>query len=383
MEIDLAEIRKKAEPAGKKSSVTAPGGLLELLNRDISLGSSFKDEKKEKLYADLELLLNAGLDLSMIFELLIAECKGKKEKEIYMAVHRDLVKGKSFSASLQEKKEFTQYEYISVRMGEESGKLALVCRELARFFSSKVKQRRQIRSALIYPCLVLGTAVLVLTFMLNYVVPMFVQIFNQNKVELPAITRLIIRISDNFSFFLYGSLLCVSAFLILRWWQRKKSWYRNLGAQLLLRTPFFGPLYHNIFLARLCNSMQLMLSSKALLTEALELVRQMAGFYPFEASLETVGKEIMKGKSFHQSLAQFSVYPGRMVSLIKVGEEVNQLEKVFGKLGAQFAEEAELKTKSLNSVLEPLLILFIGAIVGFILVAMYVPMFQLGNAIGT
>ena len=381
MEINLAEIRKRNTAA--KTAEKQPGGILDLLNKDISLGgNSFKDEKKEKLYADLELLLNAGLDLSVIFEILIAECKGKKEKEIYEKIRSGLVKGKSFSACLEENKEFTKYEYISVRMGEESGKLSLVCKELARYFSSKVKQRKQIKSALIYPCLVLGTAILVLTFMLKYVVPMFVQIFNQNKVELPAITQIIIRISENFSYFLYGGFFIISFFIFIRVWQGKKNWYRSLSARILLKLPFFGTLYHSIYLARLCNSLQLMLSSKALLTEAIDMVRQMVGFYPFETSLEITNKEIMKGKSLNQSLSQFSVYPGRMVSLIKVGEEVNQLETVFGKLGQQFAEDAELKTKSLNSILEPMLILFIGAIVGIILVAMYVPMFQIGNAIG-
>jgi type IV pilus assembly protein PilC len=382
MEIRLDNIRTATKPKSKVGTEKV-SALKSLLDKEISFGSSgFNDQKKEKLYSDLELLLNAGLDLSIIFDLLIGECKNQKEKAIYESIKKDLVKGKSLSASLQEKKHFTKYEYISIRMGEESGKLNLVCKELSRYFSGKIRQRKQIKGALVYPSLVLGTALLVLTFMLKYVVPMFVQIFNQNKVELPAITRIIIRISENFSVFLYGGFFIIAFFISLRMWQGKKDWYRNLAAKILLKTPFFGPLYHNIYLARLCYSMQLLLSSKALLTDAIDLVTQMVGFYPFEQSLKKIKSEIVKGKSLNQSLAQFDVYPGRMVSLLKVGEEVNQLENVFGKLGAQFADEAELKTKSLNSILEPVLILFIGAVVGFILIAMYVPMFQIGNAIG-
>jgi type IV pilus assembly protein PilC len=383
MEIRLDDIRTGAKVIATKQDTAKVSGLKSVLDKEISFGNNgFNDQKKEKLYSDLELLLNAGLDLSIIFDLLIGECKSQKEKAIYESIKKDLVKGKSFSASLQEKKHFTKYEYISIRMGEESGKLNLVCKELSRYFSGKIRQRKQIKGALVYPSLVLGTALLVLTFMLKYVVPMFVQIFNQNKVELPAITRIIIRISENFSVFLYGGFFIIAFFIGLRMWQGKKDWYRNLAARILLKTPFFGPLYHNIYLARLCYSMQLLLSSKALLTDAIDLVTQMVGFYPFEQSLKKIKSEIVKGKSLNQSLAQFDVYPGRMVSLLKVGEEVNQLENVFGKLGAQFADEAELKTKSLNSILEPVLILFIGAVVGFILIAMYVPMFQIGNAIG-
>jgi type IV pilus assembly protein PilC len=383
MQIRLDEIKRSGRANTRPQEKVESSGVQSLLNKDISLGgNSFNDTKKEKLYSDIELLLNAGLDLSVIFDLLIDECKNKKEKEIYESVKKDLVKGKSFSTSLQDKKHFTKYEYISIRMGEESGKLNLVCKELARYFSGKIRQKKQIKGALVYPSLVMGTALLVLTFMLKYVVPMFVQIFNQNKVQLPAITRVIIKISENFSVVLYAAFFIIAAFIAIRLWQGKKDWYRNLAAKLLLKTPFFGPLYHSIYLARLCYSMQLLLSSKAMLTDAIDLVTQMVGFFPFEESLKKIRSEIVKGKSLHHSISQFNVYPGRMVSLLKVGEEVNQLENVFGKLGAQFADEAELKTKSLNSVLEPVLILFIGAIVGFILIAMYVPMFQIGNAIG-
>ncbi|MBC7864664.1 MAG: type II secretion system F family protein [Bacteroidia bacterium] len=383
MEIRLDEIKRTARVNAVAQEKTESSGILSLLNKDISFGgNSFNEQKKEKLYSDIELLLNAGLDLSVIFDLLIDECKNKKEKEIYESVKKDLVKGKSFSNSLQDKKHFSKYEYISIRMGEESGKLNLVCKELARYFSGKIRQKKQIKGALVYPSLVMGTALLVLTFMLKYVVPMFVQIFNQNKVELPYITKVIIKISENFSVVLYSAFFIIVAFTAIRLWQGKKDWYRKLAAKLLLKTPFFGPLYHRIYLARLCYSMQLLLSSKAMLTDAIDLVTQMVGFFPFEESLKKIRSEIVKGKSFHQSISQFNVYPGRMVSLLKVGEEVNQLENVFGKLGAQFADEAELKTKSLNSVLEPVLILFIGAVVGFILIAMYIPMFKIGDAIG-
>jgi len=147
-----------------------------------------------------------------------------------------------------------------------------------------------------------------------------------------------------------------------------------------LKIPVAGSLVQKIYLARFCNSMRLLINAHLPLLRAIALCRQMIGYYPIESSLQLVEDDIMKGKSLHQSLQQFSVYPSKMIQLIKVGEETNQLDYFFAKISEQYIEEVEYKTSTLSSVMEPLIIIFLGLIVGVILISMYLPLFQMSKS---
>jgi type IV pilus assembly protein PilC len=123
-----------------------------------------------------------------------------------------------------------------------------------------------------------------------------------------------------------------------------------------------------------------MIFHRLCLFRAITLRRQMIGYYPIESSLQKVEDDIMKGQSLHQSLQQFSVYPSKIIQLIKVGEETNQMDYFFAKISEQYIEEVEYKTSTLSSMMEPLIIIFLGLIVGVILIAMYLPLFQMSNS---
>jgi type IV pilus assembly protein PilC len=126
--------------------------------------------------------------------------------------------------------------------------------------------------------------------------------------------------------------------------------------------------------------MRLLISARLPLLRAIALIRQMIDFYPIESSLQQVEDDIMKGKTLHQSLEQFKIYPSKMIQLVKVGEETNQLDYFFGKISEQYVEEVEYKTTALSSAMEPLIIIFLGLVVGVILISMYLPLFQMSNS---
>ena len=126
--------------------------------------------------------------------------------------------------------------------------------------------------------------------------------------------------------------------------------------------------------------MRLLISAKLPLLRAIALIRQMIGYYPIESTLQKVEADIMNGKTLHQSLQQFSVYPKKLIQLVKVGEETNQLDYFFGKISEQYVEEVEYKTSTLSSMMEPLIIIFLGLVVGLILISMYLPLFQMSNS---
>jgi type IV pilus assembly protein PilC len=161
---------------------------------------------------------------------------------------------------------------------------------------------------------------------------------------------------------------------------RKTERFRQLSSRFVMRIPVAGNLVQKIYLARFCNSMRLLINAKLPLLRAIALSRQMISYYPIESSLEVVENDIMRGKPLHQSLEQFKVYPSKLIQLIKVGEETNQLDYFFGRISDQYVEEVEYKTSTLSSIMEPLIIVFLGLVVGVILISMYLPLFQMSNS---
>ena len=252
--------------------------------------------------------------------------------------------------------------------------------DLAKFYQNKIKQRRKIVSALTYPCVVLTTSLGAVFFMLRFVVPMFGDVFRRFGGKLPWITEKIIGVSetmqDNF-WRVMVLLLLIVAFILFT---RKTEKFREVFSRLVLRIPVIGNLVQKIYLARFCNSMRLLINAKLPLLRAIALIKQMIRYYPIESSLQKVEDDIMRGKSLHESMQQFKVYPSKMIQLVKVGEETNQLDYFFGKISEQYIEEVEYKTSTLSSMMEPLIIIFLGLIVGVILISMYLPLFQMSNS---
>lgn len=377
--IDLSRYEKKkvTKPSEKKEGT----GLLALLNKDISFGSKeLSDKKKEYLYMELSSLLQAGINLKSSFELITTDQEKEKDKVLFQTIQDTVLNGTTFSLALQQTGKFSLYEVYSLQIGEETGKLVEVLQDLAKFYQNKIKQRRKITSALTYPCVVLSTSLGAVFFMLKFVVPMFGDVFKRFGGHLPWITEKIIGVSQALenNFFRFVILLLVIAAFIF--FTRKTEQFRKIASKTILRIPMVGNLIQKIYLARFCNSMRLLINARLPLLRAIALSRQMIGYYPIESSLQKVEDDIMKGKSLHQSLQQFSVYPSKMIQLVKVGEETNQLDYFFAKISEQYIEEVEYKTSTLSSMMEPLIIIFLGLIVGIILIAMYLPLFQMSNS---
>ncbi|WP_259071773.1 type II secretion system F family protein [Mucilaginibacter sp. X4EP1] len=378
--IDLSRYEKKKVVKPSKNT-DGEGGLLALLNRDISFGSKeLNDKKKEHLYLELSSLLEAGINLKSSFELITADQENQKDKQLYQTMQDAVIGGTTFSQALQQTGKFSLYEVYSLQIGEETGKLIEVLQDLAKFYENKIKQRRKITSALTYPCVVLTSSLGAVFFMLKFVVPMFGDVFKRFGGQLPWLTEKIIGVSqameNNFWRFVLFTILTISFILFTR----KTEKFRKIFSGLVLRTPLIGNLVQKIYLARFCNSMRLLINAKLPLLRAIALIRQMIRYYPIESSLQKVEDDIMKGKSLHESMQQFKVYPSKMIQLVKVGEETNQLDYFFGKISEQYISEVEYKTTTLSSVMEPLIIIFLGFIVGAILIAMYLPLFQMSNS---
>lgn len=375
MGFDLNKIEKSRKPEDV--------GGLSFLNKEISLTFRyrFSNKKKESLYTELGILLTAGLQLKEALQLVMQSYKSSKDRLLIEKVLERLVEGNSFDEALATSHFFTKYEYLSIQMGEETGKLPLVIKELSLFFKRKNKQRRIIMNALSYPIVVLFTSFLAIAFMLRYVIPMFADIFRQNKVELPMLTKFIIFISEGIgNYYLYFFLFAVALVFFYRH-IKKEEWFRKRVSFIVLKIPFWGDLIYKVRMAQFSQSIALLYASNIPLLESISLTRKMIAFYPLEQALLKVREDLLQGQPFHESLNKYSIFDKRMVALVKVAEETNANTLVFQKLTEQYAEGIEHKTQMISSVIEPVIILFLGGIVAVILIAMYLPIFSLSSAI--
>jgi type IV pilus assembly protein PilC len=379
--IDLSRYDRKKNVKPLPSARKENGGLLDLLGREISFGSiELPDKKKEYLYLELSALLLAGINLKSALELMSADQQKENDQKLYAAIQSAVLGGDSFSAALKKTDKFSLYEVFSLQIGEESGKLVEVLQDLAKYYKSKIMQRRKIISALTYPLIVLSTSLGAVFFMLKFVVPMFADVFKRFGGKLPWITEKIMGISLGLERYFWIMLLLVLTSAAAVYSIRKTQRYRAFISQVVLRIPVAGDMVQKIYLARFCNSMRLLISAKLPLLQAIALIRQMISYYPLESSLQKVEKDIMSGRSLHESLQQFPIYPPKMIQLIKIGEETNQMDTFFARIADQYVEEIEYKSATLSSVMEPLIIIFLGLIVGTILISMYLPLMQMSNS---
>ncbi|OXB15790.1 type II secretion system F family protein [Flavobacterium reichenbachii] len=367
---------KTVQPKGSNS-------IESLLKKEITFfGESFNNKKKQAFYLELAVLLKAGVSFKEGLSLIIESLKKSADKDLIQTILNDVVNGKPFSEAMRVSKSFTEYEYYSIQIGEETGTTAQVCKELGHFFERKNEQKRIITAALTYPSIVLSTAVLVVIFMLSYVVPMFQDIFKQNNMELPILTQFIVKLSVwTKSYGLYFLLVTMSFIFSTQFFKDNVSYKRALH-YFLVKIPILGPFMVKVYLAQFTQAVTLLTTAKVPLLNSIQMVKKMIQFVPLQEALEQVENSIMKGNSLSSSLKNTPLFDNRIISLVKVAEETNQTEYVFKQLSEQYNQEVVQQSKVMTTVLEPFIILFVGVLVAILLVAMYLPMFQLSSAIG-
>jgi len=353
------------------------------LEREISIfKTTFSNKIKEDFYSELSVLLEAGITLKDALGLIQKALKKKSHQDKIKNISKAIVSGLSLSDAIKTQKDFTDYEYYSLNIGEETGTLKKVSKQLSAFYARKNKQRRNLISALTYPIIILITALLVIIFMLRYVVPMFQNIFKQQQVELPAITQFIIFLSNFLKNYFWFIALLVILFVFLRTFLNKKKWYRKTMDVFILKIPFIGNFVKLVYLSQFLQSVSLLTASKVPLIDSIKLVKKMIDFYPLQVALESVESNILRGKSLSESLKQSKLFDFKLIALVEVAEETNRNEFIFNRLTQQYNEQVEQQSKLLSTLIEPIIILIVGILVGLILIAMYLPMFKLSSVLG-
>lgn len=354
-----------------------------LLKKEITLfGNSFSSKKKYEFYNELGVLLQAGITIKDTLQLIKENQKKANHKVIIEEILNKVINGIPLSDAIFASKQFTEYEYYSVKIGEETGTLAKVCKSLAIFFERKNEQKRIIISALTYPAIVLSTAILVVIFMLSYVVPMFQDIFNQNKIELPYLTQIIIGFSNAIKNYGGYLIIVIIALITMSKVMLKNGRVKEIFHNILLKTPIVGKFIAKIYLAQFTQAISLLTNAKIPMLNSIQLVKNMIEFMPLKKSLQMVEESILKGNLLSKSLVGNAMFDDRIISLVKVAEETNQTEFVFNQLNEQYNNEVVQQSKLVATIIEPVIIIVVGLIVGILLVALYLPMFKLSSVIG-
>ncbi len=349
--------------------------------RSKSIFNRFPDKQKEEFYREFSTLIKSGVDFNQALTILTNQQKSKFIRSIYRDINNQVVKGKTLHETIRNYSFFSPYEYYSVKIGEETKRLPEIFDQLQKYFTRKIKMKRQIVSVLAYPVFVLLITFAVLYFMLSYVVPMFASVFQQFGKELPEITKFVVKLSNNFSAIVMGVFIIFLSLFIMHQLFKNNERFKDVKSSIVIKIPFFGSLIKKIYLARYCQSLSLLLYAKTPLITALGLTEKMISFHPLKKAIQASKKEVLKGGALSDSLKKHTIFTPKIVSLTSIGEQINELDKMYDGLANQYNEEIDHSTKIIGTILEPLMIIIIGGIVGFIMVAMYSPLFDLSKII--
>lgn len=337
---------------------------------------------KLDFYNGLSAMLEAGLDLRKALEIIRKEYPAGKERTLFSGIETHVLAGSALSDAMNRQGKYPPFEYYTLQIGEETGQLASALSRLAEYTQGRIDQKRQVISVAAYPAVIISAAMAAVFFMVKFMVPMFADVFSRFGGELPALTEWIIKLSRHVSGIIFFGLIALSAIALIAASQRKHAGFRKVTSALVLRIPLAGTIVRLIYLERFCGSMHLLVSARVPLLRALTLVEKMIRYHPVENALHHVQPAIVNGVPFHAALEKFRFFDAKILALIKVGEETNRLDRVFEHLSRQYRADIRHRTSLIGILLEPAIIIILGVIVGIILAAMYLPLFQLGIRLG-
>ena len=305
-------------------------------------------------------------------------------KSVIAGMVSEIQHGSSFSRALSLHPEvFDNLFVVTTEVGQESGRLADVLSDLADHLEAMQRLKRKVMQALVYPLLVLAVACASVLFLFVFIVPAFAEMFRTFQVELPIGTQIVLALSEwIIAFGHYAIAALVIGGLILRSAPARSVARKGAGA-LAAKLPFVGQIISKNMIARTCRTIGTLLRARVPLLEALTVAQRMASDRALKEEIERVLERVRHGSALAEPMFDSRLFPPMVAQMIAVGEEGSELDTMLLTVADQFQKELDAKIEILSSVIEPVLILLLGLIVGAILVSMYLPMFELVNVIGT
>lgn len=324
-------------------------------------------------------MIGSGLSLLRTLNILAEQAENKTLATTISSVRDDVERGSSLSASMSKHpKVFSELYVAMVRAGETGGQLDTVLNRVADNFEADYKLRQKVKSAMTYPVVVAGIAVLLVTIMLLFVVPTFANMFTGLGGTLPLPTQILLNLSRAAKWLV--PLLLVLAIVGRIGYKRGRASsadFRHATDKMKLKVPIFGDLFQKVALSRFARTLGLLLRAGVPVLQALDIVSQTTGNEVLARASQDVKESVRSGETMAGPLARHGVFPPMVVQMISVGEDTGALDAMLDKVSDFYDQEVESTTESLTSLIEPLMIAVLGGIVGSMIIALYMPMFAI------
>ncbi len=351
--------------------------------KDFSIGEEkVKSEDLVIFTRQLSTMIDAGIPILQSLEALEEQVTQKYFKSVISAVREDVSVGNSLSASFSKHTKVFDSLFISmVKAGETGGALSALLDRIAGYMEKSLKLRNKVKSAMVYPAVVITMAILITVLLLVKVVPTFKGIYDSLGKELPGMTQVLIFISDNLkASFLWLVLAGIAGFVFFVNYKRTKAGSLQID-RLSLKLPVFGSLIRKVALSRFSRTLATLIQSGVPILTALDIVGKSSGNRVIELTVEDAAKHIQEGESISEPLIQSGVFPQMVTRMISVGEKTGKLDTMLTKIAEFYEDQVDTAVAGLTSMIEPLIIGFLGIVVGFIVIALFLPIISLTSAI--
>ena len=330
------------------------------------------------------LLLNAGLTLAEAIDTIEEQTQNSSFRNILHKVKIDIQGGETLTQAMKKHpRAFSPFFVSMVQAGEIGGALDAILERVAVFYENELALKHKVKSAMVYPTVVLTFATAISLFMLMYIVPQFAAFYSElseGETQLPALTRRMLRLSEWLVNNWYY-LLLIPVGIMLFWKFRNSRWGHAILDPLILRIPIFGALARKVAITRFTRTFGTLTQSGVPILEALEVSKNTASNNVVQRAILYVRERIREGESIHAPMKRTGVFPPIVTNLVSVGEEAGNLEDILFKISDYYDQEIDATIRGLASIIEPIMIVIIGAIVGTIVVSLYLPIFNLVNVI--
>jgi len=327
-------------------------------------------------------MVNSGLPILRALSILADQTESKELAKVLVQARTDVEQGSSLSGAMgKHPKAFNNTFIAMVKAGETGGVLDDVLLQLADQIEKEVSLRRQIKSAMTYPVVVVALVVLIMSAMLLFIVPQFETIYASLDSKLPLPTTVLLAMSRVFTKYWWMVILAsVGAAILFKRYKKSDRGRARIDA-IKIKVPVFGPLFHKVAIARFSSTLSMLMRAGVPILQALEIVKDTVNNQVISSAVEDVKTSVREGESIAKPLGKHSVFPPMVVQMMAVGEETGAVDTMLDKVSEFYNQEVKATVEALTSLIEPLLIAIIGGAVGAAVVALYMPMFNIINVI--
>lgn len=370
--------------ANVKVFLRGKGITVKKIKKASSFGSNtIKEQELAVFTRQLSTMLKSGVPLLQSFDIVANGHENPAVSKLLYDIKGNVEGGGSLAESFGNHPKYFDDLFCSlIAAGEKAGILDVILEKLAEYQEKMLGIKKKIKSALTYPIAVMSIAGIVTAILIIFVVPSFKDVFTSFGAELPAPTQFVMDLSAFFVSYWYIMVGVIFGFMFfMKRLLKTSETARNKMDKIILKLPIFGKIIKKAIIARWCRTLATMFAAGVPLVEALESVAGAAGNYVFSNATKNIQREVATGNSLTICMQQENVFPNMMIQMTQIGEESGSLDSMLNKVAEFYEEEVDVAVESLSSLMEPLIISFLGVVVGGLVVAMYLPIFKMASAV--